>query len=322
MLQRLWSDIPLLTYVLYAAAIAHAELVNLDPPRPGYVWGLVFPLTVPAFIYLLRWRTAGAGERRLSLAILVTAPLLTGLGWWSGIHYPIAPENLRDIYEAGTIANLLVVLVHAAGLQRGLFWLLVGPVAFYGLLLENGGILLGFFAELNYRLYLGPLPAPLATMSGWVIVFYLVLWVNWEVRRLLPGFASRPFLAAGLAALAGLLLDLQVDPFATAIGLWYWNPLLQDGFLGVPTLNFVAWFCAIYPFAWLLVRREQAEALAPLEIAQRRHRRWLLLRVPLVLALAAVMFCCSMLLIEGGISGPTFTILHDSAVSAKVIPRE
>ena len=55
----------------------------------------------------------------------------------------------------------------------------------------------------------------------------------------------------------------------------------------------------------------------PLEIVQRRHRSWLLPRVPLVLALAAVMFCGSMLLIEGGFSGPTFAILQQSAVNAK-----
>jgi uncharacterized membrane protein len=152
------------------------------------------------------------------------------------------------------------------------------------------------------------------------VVFYLVIWVSWEIRKHVPRIASNPYLVAVLAAFSGLLLDLQFDPIATSVGFWSWNPLLQGGFLGVPVLNFVAWFCAIYPFAWLFFRREQSASLAPLEITDKRHRHWLLLRVPLVLAVAAVMFSTSMLLIEGGLSGPTFTILRTSAVTAGVLP--
>ena len=59
--RQLWEDLPLLNYVLYAAAISHAEIVNLDPPRPEYAWSFVFPLAVPAVVYALRWRSADAG---------------------------------------------------------------------------------------------------------------------------------------------------------------------------------------------------------------------------------------------------------------------
>ena len=46
-----------------------------------------------------------------------------------------------------------------------------GVTFVYGLMLENGGIVMRFFYEPSFRLYLGPLPAPLCTMLGWCVVF-------------------------------------------------------------------------------------------------------------------------------------------------------
>ena len=313
--QKLWDDLPLLNFVFYAAIFAHAEIANLIPPRPEYVWSFIFPLIVPFVIYNLRWRSANTSERWLYTIVLASAPLLIGLTWWFAIRIPIASHSLRQIYEIGAILNLLVLIIHAARLRRELVWLLLGPVTFYGLLLENGGIWLGFFTELNYFIYLGFLPAPLAPLCGWITIFYLLIWVKWEIQKQVSKNLINPFLAAIFAAFSGLMLDLQIDPLATAVGFWIWNPLLQNKVLGVPILNFVAWFCAIYPFTWLIFHREQMVSLSPLEIAKKSHRHWLLLRVPFILAVAAVMFCSMMFLIEGGLSGPTFEILRESAIN-------
>ena len=317
---QLWNDLPLLNFVFYAAIFTYAEIVSLVPPRPEYIWSFIFPLIIPLIIYSLRWKKANTNERWLYLIILSSAPLLIGLTWWFAIRIPIAPHTLRHIYEIGAIMNLLVLIIHAAKLQRELVWLLLGPIALYGLLLENGGIALGFFSELNYYFYLVFLPAPLAPLCGWMTIFYLVIWVNWEIQKYAPRVVANPYLAATFAAFSGLMLDLQIDPLATAVGFWVWNPLLQTKVLGVPILNFIAWFCAIYPFIWLISRREQMLSLAALEISEKSHRHWLLLRIPLVLAVAAVMFCSMMLLIEGGLSGPTFAILRQSAINFGVFP--
>ena len=142
-LRVLWQDLPLLNFVAYAATIAHAEIANLDPPRFDYVWTFVFPLAVPALIFALRWRTAGWRDRTVMLAVLAAAPALISLVWSFGVRTVISNDALRLTYEYSAIANTALLLVHAWGRDRSLVPLMMGPVAAYGLLLENGGIALG-----------------------------------------------------------------------------------------------------------------------------------------------------------------------------------
>jgi hypothetical protein len=51
-----------------------------------------------------------------------------------------------------------------------------------------------------------------------------------------------------------LSLDLQLDPVATAAGWWHWDRdlLLSQTFLGVPAVNFIAWFSALAPLFLLI----------------------------------------------------------------------
>ena len=119
---------------------------------------------------------------------------------------------------------------------------------------------------------------------------------------------------------AALLLDLQIDPLATAVGFWRWHPQLAVGFLGVPWLNFVAWGCAVFPFALFLFWRQNHLQLSPDQVAAAVHRSWLWLRVPLVLAFAAVLFCLTMAASEGGFRGPTYGILCATFSRWGVIP--
>ncbi len=310
----LWDDFPLLNYAFYALAIAHAEIANLPEPRLDLVPSVVFPLLVPLLIYGLRFGRATRRERIIGAVVALGVPLLVGLDVAIAMRTPFTIDRLRDIYEISAILNTVLLMVHAWG--RGRHWVgfFMGPVALYGLLLENGGILLGFFDELNYTFYLWPLPAPLATMSGWITVFYLVTWLTWELRRLIPALGRTAVGSALTAMLAALLLDLQIDPLATAVGFWAWNHLLEGELMGVPFLNFVAWGCAVFPFAWLQYRREGGLALGPGAICAPPHRRWILVRVPAVLALAAVLFLTCMMIYEGGLGGPTTQILRQAAV--------
>src|SRR5438477_403367 len=81
----------------------------------------------------------------------------------------------------------------------------------YGALLENGGILLGFFHETNLKLTLvRPLVAPVATMVGWCIVLYMATFVVWQVRGWVPALCRRPLLSALLVGVIATMLDLQI----------------------------------------------------------------------------------------------------------------
>ena len=310
-MKALWRDLPLLNILAYAALIAHAELVNLVPPRADLALSFLLPLAATLGIYALRYARMSTAERLWAcLALSVTLGII-GLSYYLP-SFPITPKHLREIYELSALLNTLLLLVHAYTVQRSMVWLLLGPVLLYGLLLENGGIMLGYFAELDYRYYLGPLPAPLATVSGWVTVYAIVLWVLLTLRDANNWLRRQPLALALLGTLSAVLLDLQIDPLATAVGFWRWNKLLPTGPMGVPWLNFAAWFCAVFPFSAFVVFRLDRFALQSHEISSTSHRRWLLLQVPMMLVVAAGLFLLLMLILDRGFSGPTFQILRNT----------
>lgn len=305
----LWRDLPLLNYALYSVGIAHAEITNLPTQRLDLVPTAVFPMLVPWVIYALRWKEAAPREKIVALLVSLLPPLFIALNYTTAHRVVLSHDSLRNIYEVVAILNTLFLMAHAY--TQGASWLklFLGPCLVYGMLLENGGIWLGYFSEMNYRLYLGPLPAPMATMSGWVTVFYIITWSTWELKKLSPRLRASVPLTTLVAVSAALCFDLQVDPLATEVGFWKWHPSLHQGWLGVPLLNYAAWTAAVIPFAWLIAKRESTHALATGEIASTPHRRWLFKRVPLALAVAAVLFLGMMTVIERGTSGPTFAIL-------------
>ncbi|MEE8408722.1 MAG: carotenoid biosynthesis protein [Myxococcota bacterium] len=320
-LRVLWADFPLVNFALYAVLIAHAEVANLIPPRPDLFISFLFPLSVPVLIYALRWRSASGTERAVALTVILGALALLAMTWFSGTRTPLEPERLRNLYEVSAIVNTMILLLHArVHGGRDMLMFFIGPAAAYGVLLENGGIILGYFSELHYRWYLGPLPAPLATMSGWVTVYYLVIWIAWTVRDLVPAVRRSVALSALTAMVAALLFDLQVDPLATAVGFWRWNEALPTGPMNVPLLNFVAWGAAVLPFAWALFARQNAFGLSPVEVSAPVHRRWMWPRIFVVLAVAAVLFFGAMAIVDGGFDGPTYGILTATLVKWGVVP--
>ena len=308
----LWRDLPLVNYALYAVGIAHAEISNLPTQRLDLVFTAVFPMLIPWIIYGLRWSKASRGERLVAMGIGLGVPLLIALNVVVGSRVVLERETLRTIYEWVAIGNTVVLMLHAASHDRRWLTFFLGPCLLYGLLLENGGIALGYFSELHYSLYLGPLPAPVATMSGWVTVFYIVVWTMWEVKSLCPRISRSPIACVGVALAAALCFDLQVDPLATEVGFWEWHPSLTRAWLGVPLLNYVAWSAAVAPFAWVIAWREERFGLERGEITRDENVRWLTLRVPAVLGVAAVLFLGGMACVEGGFGGPAFVILREA----------
>jgi uncharacterized membrane protein len=308
----LWDDAPLLNFAFYAVMIAQAEVNNLTTPRPELFLSCLFPMTVPVVIYFLRWGSASDLERRVSVGVIAGSAVCLLLIRTFIQPVPVEAASLRSIYEVSAILNAVLLGVHAWRRGRGVFAMFFGPAALYGVLLENGGILLGYFSELDYRLYLGPLPAPLATMCGWLTVFYIVTWVAWALGREVAAIGQRPLLIALAAMTAALLLDLQIDPLATAVGFWAWHPLLPRTIMDVPILNFAAWGCAVLPFAFTLFWRQHRHGLSAEALCERRHILWLTAMVPLVLAAATMLFALTMMIIDGGLHGPTAAVLRQT----------
>jgi len=307
-----WRDVPLVNYALYSVGIAHAEITNLPVQRLDFVPTAIFPLLIPLLIYGLRWKQSTLPEKRVAIGICLGVPLLIGLNYVFSPRVVLSHDELRDIYEVSAIFNTFILMVHAWTHHRRWLGFFLGPCLAYGLLLENSGILLGYFSEMNYRWYLGPLPAPVATVSGWVTVYYIITWCVWEAKKCLP-FLGRSAMGAALVAVAAALcFDLQVDPLACEVGFWTWHPSLKQGWLGVPLLNYAAWTAAVFPFAWILFRREAVLDLEPGEITEPLHRKWMFIQVPLALALAGILFFGFMVVIEGGFDGPTFEILDEA----------
>ncbi|OPY87710.1 MAG: hypothetical protein A4E72_01440 [Syntrophus sp. PtaU1.Bin208] len=308
----LWDDLPLIYFLFLAVAAASTECLNLSPPRRDLSWTFVFPLAVPVVLYALRFRTIDYAERLFGLVVLLGALSILALIFLSLKPQPIAVSQLRLFYEYSSLANTLFLGLHAWRRSRALAILFFVPVAVYGVILENGGILFGYFSETGYHLYLWPFLAPLATMAGWITVFYLVMSVTWEFQRCNPWLSRSAFGSALVATTCALCLDLSLDPLATAVGFWRWNDLLTFSLLGVPVHNFVAWASAVFPFSLLLFRLQIGRSIQPVDLGKTGNQIWLFLRIPLALAAASVLFFGSMAVIEEGFSGPTFAVLEET----------
>ena len=87
-------------------------------------------------------------------------------------------KELRSVIGAADfhqVAAPAVVLAadQAIGFAVAAFF---GVALVYGFILENSGIVLGFFEEKGFHVYLGPLPAPLATTIGWCFILFCCVW--------------------------------------------------------------------------------------------------------------------------------------------------
>jgi hypothetical protein len=241
-------DLPIWFLAYLGWSTFNLVLKNLSPPRPEFAWTAIFPLAwVVAFLWWCRGkRTAG---RLIGACAAVGAPLaLMALA----PAQPMSSEEIRPWFEFGTLLGVALLATHCWFTRpRAEFALFYGVGVVFGLILENGGIAMGFFSETGYRLHLPGFPGPLATGLGWTSVFYVATFI---AERFFPsapaaGAVWRPALLATAVALS---LDLQLDPAATAAGWWVWHPSLTPGYLGVPLVNYTAWLAAIGPFFVLL----------------------------------------------------------------------
>ena len=306
------ENLPAWFYFFYGALLLNAGLTNFSPPQEATAYTFVFPMSVFVVFTVVRaWRAPDVESRTLlllgSLGPAFLLPLMT-LAWHR--PSPLQGPQLLYWYELSNFFWAGLMLWHAARAKRGHVGLFFGAALVYGAMLENGGILLGFFHETNLTLtMIPPLLAPVATMVGWCVVLYMATFVVWRLRTWMPILRESNALSATLVAFGATLLDLQIDPLATAAGCWVWDASLPPFFHGVPLVNFVAWMCALWPFAWVQFRWQDKAMI-------RDGGRWTVrdtlavtLRAPYALMIAFVMFGTSMALLEG-LNGPSWHIVY------------
>jgi hypothetical protein len=88
-----------------------------------------------------------------------------------------------------------------------------------------------------------------------------------------------------------------------------WHESLPGWFHGVPLVNFIAWMCALVPFAYVLFRVQQRRGLGDGAAWSAGALKELLGWTPAALVLAALCFVGVTLLVEGP-DGPSWTLLN------------
>jgi len=300
-----------------AVGLLHAALANFPQegftavgiPRWQFAPPILFPLAwiVPYFVLRIRSsaRLQTPWKAYLALFFLtVVVPLATALFYHP---HPLSYEQLTVLFEVSQFVWVALLVAHIV-LSRG-WWAVVmffGVTFVYGLILENTGIIMHYFYEPRFHLYLGPLPAPLATMLGWCVVFYVTVAVTQHLVGWIPWLGKTIWRRAWTATLLALCLDAQLDPLASISGVfWRWNEQLPPFFLGVPIVNWAAWFGAFLPYTYFVFKILDRESW------DMRRKNWeLFLRVPLAAFLAGVLWLGVMTLFEGGTAGPTWDILR------------
>lgn len=244
-----WRNLPVFFIWFIGLSVLNNSLHHISPPVGNAGILSLFPLMCSLVLLWFACRKEYGGRNELKFfspwAAGLTALYLTP--FMHGLSMPFNEQTQKLLYEFSALAQFVLLAVHAKGWFARQDWIWVfGVTLLFGLILENGGIVLGFFSEPGYLLYLPGVPAPLATALGWVNVLYCAFFA---VERLLPDMAP---LSKGLVCAAiGLSLDIPFDPVATRLGWWVWDPSLRVMVWNVPAVNFIAWFWALFPYAAL-----------------------------------------------------------------------
>ena len=323
-LRELWDRLPV--WFLFLSAINLLRFIRANVPermfeasgvsRDGMSLTAVMPLSVVTAYYLLRaYRSKGLKSVPLTAAVILSFTVLLPVAIYFIYEFvpvhEVSESQIVSGFEHGQMLWFGVFFIHVwvkkgwDGLLQ--FWV-VGLI--YGVILENAGIVLGYFYEDNFRHYLHRLPAPICTMLGWVLVMYVCTAITEEFAALLPELRWTPLKLAFVTTCIAVAFDLQIDPMASLAGIWWeWNRALPPRWFGVPVINYVAWFSAVLPFSYWLQKTQHHHEWSPLQQAKQ-----LFLRLHVIFIVAAVLNFGTMAIYEsiGGhrlFHGPTFQIL-------------
>lgn len=339
---EIWRNLPIWFVLIQAVALLNMYMTNVADEvyqTVGIPRGQFAILILPAvcwFIMYYRVRMK-LSTRQFDRPKMIRYLLLTALGlplfiWLlntllPGIRRPLSAPTLKILFEYSNLGWALVIMTHTLvfqGFPRLVTFFGVGFL--YGMLLENAGIYFGFFAEPGYHVYLpyftsGPgLPAPLATMIGWCIVFTCCLWVVEYFRARTTVLRRSALLSSLLTTLLALSMDGQLDPMASFPGFfWHWHALLPAWWFGVPFCNYAAWFGAFFAFSYIYYRVFENET------AGIWHKNWrLLIYVPSIAVFAGLVWFALMMfwelfvpqLVDGReVAFPTIRILQETLVN-------
>ena len=323
-----WTHFPAWFVFMMGWGILNYEMAKVNPEmwkgydRDLFALTAAFPMLWFVVYFTLEIRREG-GQRWRYILVWVLATVVPALTWLVPTHvyaredYLSATEIVR-IYEYSQFIWVVVLALHAwttRSVQRMLTFF--GVCFVYGLLLENAGIILGFFSEHHYTIYIEAggfrLPAPLATQFGWCIMFYVAVSLAEGIGRSSSKLRCRPWAMALLTALIATTLDMQIDPMASLSGVWWaWDPRLPEAFLSVPMINFVAWFAAFLPFSFAYFTYERSD------LPQKKQNLRMLILVPWMFLSCLLIGSGPMIAYEGGFGGPSHAIFMEFL--AKILP--
>jgi len=283
-------------YLAYQSiSIAYTEAKVYVPPADSLLWTAVFPL---GWFYLYRippaLKSGRSRKTKALLLLLVPAALLIYSATYAR-PFPLEQRTALHYTEIWSFTVFAVLAVHCfvrGGRRKFVHLYVVGLV--YGCVLENSGIVLGFFSEEGYRFYIPGLPAPVYTMAGWCTALYVSVHVTEVLAKELGRGGLATAVRAAVATAVALSIDMQVDPAAAYYGWWVWHPDLGTEILGVPAINFVAWFSAMFPFFWAYFWYRSRP-----EYAGRVHVKPMVISTSVALAAAAVLVVCLTLVVLG-----------------------
>ncbi|MGC9324076.1 MAG: hypothetical protein ACP5G0_04925 [Desulfomonilia bacterium] len=241
-----WNNLPVFLIWLIGASVLNNALHHIVPPVTSVIWPSLLPLVCSGILLVFALRRFGVHSRGGSVVWVAVLAGMYVLPLLHGLTVPMENSTQRMIYEFSAFAQFLVILVHARTWFRPYDWIRVfGITLAFGVILENGGIIMGMFQEGGYFLYIPGLHAPAATMIGWVNILYCVFF---SLERVLP---KMPACLRGIVcAFIALSVDIPFDIVATRLGWWTWNPQLDVRVWDVPLINYVAWFWALFPYGW------------------------------------------------------------------------
>jgi hypothetical protein len=253
-----WKNIPIFFIWLTGLSMMDTALHQVTPALGVVQWLAVIPLGTSLFLLTMAQARQPSGFSvrgylpwSVVLAGFYTVPLI------SRSSVPMPMDTQRVIFETSAIIEFIIFALHGRIWLKGWDWIWIFVVTLiFGAILENGGIFMGFFKEEGYRIYVFGLGAPIATVLGWVNVLYCGFFV---VEQVLP--EMRPVFKGLVCAGIALAMDIPFDPVATRLAWWVWNGKLSMSIWDVPVVNYVAWFWAMFPYAWCYYRVRGIEGM-------------------------------------------------------------
>lgn len=305
------DDTPAWLFFWNSCLLLNTSLTNLVPSRPDFAPTIVFPMGMFVFFSTVR-ALKSKDVRHPRLALVVPIVLALGLPTLNLLTYrpsPLEVSTLRAVYELSNFVWAAFLIRYFWKREKTLVAFFFGVGLIYGAILENAGIIMGYFHEQNLPLTMvKPFVAPFATMIGWSVVLGMATHLVWRLREWLPALKKSALISGVLVGTFATMLDLQIDPIASMTGCWVWATSLPGWFHGVPLVNFIAWMCALIPWAWVVFRLQDRLGIADAGRWSLKHLGLAVLSIPWALLVALLAFLTTTGLAEGT-DGPSWQIL-------------